>query len=422
MKKSGILNSLNKTIKNLLPGKGDSLLGVVLKVIAIFSLLTFILFLLPLVLTLIIFFLIKNIEFENKKFKTYTLIGVSILGIFLSAIYWKNVFVDKEFEDNLPQVTRNEGESVQNEQKEDITALLENAKDLISDFNENLEIASNYKIDLTEYEDINEFGIDKESSVSEIEKVLGIVKGYNQTLKDSIKEAAEKTYQVTEVVDGDTIKIQYEGTEESVRLIGIDTPETKDPSKPVECFGEEASKELEKLVSGKKVKVMFDSSQGFVDKYGRLLLYIWVDDIFVNKEMIEEGYAYEYTYSTPYLYQSEFKKAQNAAKSLRRGLWGDVCACNKEEINRKCSSCRKAVVTYQRWDCSTYTDTVSDSSCTNGCTVYKPPTTQPTYTCNCSKTCTQIASCAEAYYQLNTCGCSKRDGDKDGVPCESLCN
>jgi len=57
---------------------------------------------------------------------------------------------------------------------------------------------------------------------------------------------------------------------------------------------------------------------------------------------------------------------------------------------------------------------------------YKPtPTSRPVittpYTCNCSKTCTQIVSCAEAYYQLNTCGCSVRDGDNDGVPCESLC-
>lgn len=135
-------------------------------------------------------------------------------------------------------------------------------------------------------------------------------------------------YSVTEVVDGDTIKINISGKTETLRLIGIDTPETVDPRKPVQCFGKEASNKAKELLSGKKVRIELDPTQGERDKYDRLLAYVYRDDgIFYNKHMIEQGYAHEYTYNTPYKYQTEFKAAQKSAQANQAGLWSPT-TCN----------------------------------------------------------------------------------------------
>ena len=134
-------------------------------------------------------------------------------------------------------------------------------------------------------------------------------------------------YPVTKVVDGDTIAINLGGTSETIRLIGINTPETVDPRKPVECFGKQASDEAKALLSGKKVRIEKDPTQGDRDKYGRLLAYVWRDDgLFFNEVMILQGYAYEYTYDKPYKYQPQFKANQATAKSQSKGLWApDTC-------------------------------------------------------------------------------------------------
>jgi len=129
-------------------------------------------------------------------------------------------------------------------------------------------------------------------------------------------------YSVTSVVDGDTIKIDKNGTVITLRLIGMDTPETVDPRKPVQCFGKEASNKAKELLSGKKVRIEMDTTQGEFDKYDRTLAYVYRDDgIFYNKYMIEQGYAHEYTYNTPYKYQMDFKVAQKSAQTAQLGLW-----------------------------------------------------------------------------------------------------
>ncbi|MBN1618125.1 thermonuclease family protein [Candidatus Dojkabacteria bacterium] len=236
------------------------------------------------------------------------------------------------------------------------------------------------------------------------------------------KERKKPEYEVLEVVDGDTIKIDYEGEVTGVRLIGIDTPETKDPDSPVQCYGQEASDKMKELVDGKTIEVEFDDTQGEKDKYGRLLLYIWVDDIFVNETLIKEGYAKEYTYDDPYKYQGDFRELQAEAKKNNKGLWGKACDCEKgAETERSCSGCKTATVTKTYWNCETYTESVEDTTCTSSCAVVSPaPTQNQTWACNCSKTCPNM-SCAEAQYQLNVCGCSARDGDHDGVACDSQC-
>ena len=139
--------------------------------------------------------------------------------------------------------------------------------------------------------------------------------------------ATSTLYAVTKVVDGDTIHIDMNGKSETVRLIGINTPETVDPRRPVECFGKEASNKAKELLEEKKIRIETEQSQGERDKYGRLLGYVFREDgLFFNKYMIEEGYAYEYTYRIPYQYQVEFKTAQKEAEANGRGLWATgVC-------------------------------------------------------------------------------------------------
>lgn len=134
---------------------------------------------------------------------------------------------------------------------------------------------------------------------------------------------SDQSYEVLKVIDGDTIKVDYNGVRENIRMIGIDTPETVDPRKPVQCFGPEASKKAKELLSGKRVFLEADDSQGDRDKYKRLLRYVFIDnETNFNQLMISEGFAREYTYNKPYKYQSQFRQAEREAKESLKGLWG----------------------------------------------------------------------------------------------------
>lgn len=160
--------------------------------------------------------------------------------------------------------------------------------------------------------------------------------GQNQTLKDESdsQDTSANTYAVVSVVDGDTVKLSMNGTTETVRLIGIDTPESVHPTEPVECFGIEASNRAKQLLTGKQVQFETDNSQDTRDRYGRLLGYIILPDgRNFNKVMIEEGFAYEYTYDTAYKYQSTFKAAQNSAEANKRGLWATGACSDFEEVD-----------------------------------------------------------------------------------------
>lgn len=153
--------------------------------------------------------------------------------------------------------------------------------------------------------------------------------------KEPVVEESDTLYEVVQVVDGDTVKLNIDGKTETIRLIGIDTPETVHPSKPVECFGLEASNKAKELLYGSKVSLETDDSQGVQDRYGRLLGYIILaDGTNFNKLMIEQGYAYEYTYSTPYKYQSEFKSAEQSARTNKVGLWADG-VCEEEVVTQE---------------------------------------------------------------------------------------
>lgn len=217
------------------------------------------------------------------------------------------------------------------------------------------------------------------------------------------------------IVDGDTIVVKINNEQVTVRLIGIDTPEVVDPRKPVQCFGKEASEKIKQLINGKNLILTPDSTQDDKDKYNRLLRYVHLDDgTFINQKMIEEGYAFEYTYNVAYKYQGEFKEAQKQAEAKKLGLWADnACPTQIPTIKPTIKLQPTKIPTIKPVTIQTQVDT------------YVAPLVQAnnsdSWACDCSKTCPNMSSCAEAQYQLNTCGCQARDGDDDGMACDSDC-
>lgn len=132
---------------------------------------------------------------------------------------------------------------------------------------------------------------------------------------------------VERVIDGDTIKVLLRGQDVTVRLIGIDTPETVKPDSPVECFGPEASDFAMRMLDGHTVTLEFDESQGATDKYGRALAYVWRelpggDLSLFNLEAVAGGYATERQYgANPYAWRQEFTAAQTSAQQGDLGMW-----------------------------------------------------------------------------------------------------
>lgn len=140
----------------------------------------------------------------------------------------------------------------------------------------------------------------------------------------------EGPYRVVRVVDGDTFTIKLGSQTTKVRVIGIDTPESVDPRRPVQCFGKEASARASALLSGKNVWLEVDPNQDTRDRFGRLLRFVWIDNTSdFGLTMIRDGFALEYTYDLPYRYQAQYRSAQVAAKETAAGLWSpSTCAGN----------------------------------------------------------------------------------------------
>jgi micrococcal nuclease len=143
--------------------------------------------------------------------------------------------------------------------------------------------------------------------------------------KNNISTSKEAV-KVLKVVDGDTIKVLIGKKEESVRLIGIDSPEVLDEKKTIQCYGKEASEKAKEILSNKTIILESDSTQSDRDEYGRLLRYVFIDGKNFNRLMLSEGFAREYTFKgNPYEYQKEFIRAQEEARQGRKGLWSE-CA------------------------------------------------------------------------------------------------
>ena len=214
-------------------------------------------------------------------------------------------------------------------------------------------------------------------------------------------------YNVVKVIDGDTLVISLNGKNETLRLMGMDTPETVDPRKPVQCFGIEASNKAKEILTGQRVKLEADPTQGERDKYHRLLRYIFLEDGTNYQDyMIRQGYAHEYTYKLPFKYQTQFKQAEAEARLNKRGLWADgVCGSEPQIV--------------------TPTAVVSQGAPIAPAPL--PPLSAGVYDCSGNKyNCTDFKTHAEAQAVFDYCGGVKNDihkldgSDKDGLACESL--
>ncbi|TWT28008.1 thermonuclease family protein [Planomicrobium sp. CPCC 101110] len=127
--------------------------------------------------------------------------------------------------------------------------------------------------------------------------------------------------EVTSVIDGDTIKIMYEGKEETVRYLLIDTPETNHPTLGEQPLGKEATKENKRIIESGDVSIEFDVGARF-DDYGRLLAYIYVDGESVQEQMLQSGLArVAYVYPPNTRYVDEFEKAEQRARVAATGIW-----------------------------------------------------------------------------------------------------
>lgn len=132
------------------------------------------------------------------------------------------------------------------------------------------------------------------------------------------------TYAIDHYVDGDTIAVKMNGKVETVRFIGIDTPETHKPNTPVQCYGPAAAAHTQNLIknAGGNVRLAADSEGTNRDRYGRLLRYVYLPDgTLVNLVNIQQGYAFYYPYF-PFSKKADFKAAQDQAKAAGKGLWG----------------------------------------------------------------------------------------------------
>ena len=135
---------------------------------------------------------------------------------------------------------------------------------------------------------------------------------------------------VASVIDGDTIVVAFDDHHEQVRLLGIDTPETVDPARPVQCFGPEATARLAELLPpGTAIVLERDAEPR--DRYGRLLGYVFRSDdhLFVNEHMLAEGLADVSIYAPNQAYEPALKHAATTARTANVGLWA---ACGGADV------------------------------------------------------------------------------------------
>jgi micrococcal nuclease len=159
--------------------------------------------------------------------------------------------------------------------------------------------------------------------------LITLLVGYGQShgwFGSAAKEAEVSQpglYTISHFVDGDTIAVNMNGKTETIRFIGIDTPETHKPNTPVQCYGPAAAAETKTLITngGGKVRLGSDPESTNRDRYDRLLRYVYLpDNTLVNQYLVQNGYAFYYPYF-PFTKSTDFQKAEQAAIAAHKGLW-----------------------------------------------------------------------------------------------------
>lgn len=174
----------------------------------------------------------------------------------------------------------------------------------------------------------------KSISLSTLLIALFLALGQHYHWFDTAKQTAQTSqpglYHVTDFYDGDTIGVDMNGAKEKVRFIGVDTPETHDPRKPVQCFGEVAAAFTKSLIGKNDVRLEADPLDTNRDRYGRLLRYVYLPDgRLVNGELIKQGYAFAYV-GFPFSKMEEFRSYQQHARDNNLGLWGTCTPSTNE--------------------------------------------------------------------------------------------
>jgi micrococcal nuclease len=179
--------------------------------------------------------------------------------------------------------------------------------------------------------------LDNSKTQQESKKIDTSKPTYDQPKTEKKDNQEIKLYKVISITDGDTISVSMDGKKEKIRLLAIDTPETKDPRKEVQCFGAKASQRMQDFVSGKYVRLEEDSNQPDRDKYGRLLRYVYLEDgTNINAEMVKQGYAFAYIkYPTSQL--DNMKNLEKSARESKAGLW-DSCTVTETGSTKNTNS------------------------------------------------------------------------------------
>ncbi|WP_043839199.1 thermonuclease family protein [Muricoccus aerilatus] len=207
--------------------------------------------------------------------------------------------------------------------------------------------------------------------------------------------AAELTGRVVGLADGDTLTLLTpERRQVRVRLGEIDTPESRQP------YGSRAQQALSELVFGKEARVVVQDT----DRYGRTVGRVYAGSVDVNAEMVRQGAAWVYR---QYSRDASLLQLEAEAKAARRGLWA------LPEAERT-----------PPWEWRA-AERSGGARPTEAPPAVAPQRSTPAassgFSCGGKQYCREMTSCAEARFYLNQCGLSRLDGDRDGVPCETLC-
>ncbi|MCW1907737.1 MAG: thermonuclease family protein [Candidatus Saccharibacteria bacterium] len=159
--------------------------------------------------------------------------------------------------------------------------------------------------------------------------VIGLVVAYAQQagwlhrFQTATEANQPGLYQVVDFSDGDTVTVDMNGTDETIRFIGVDTPEVHDPRKTVQCFGKAASNFTRSLIGSNRIRLEADPLNTNRDRYNRLLRYVYLPDgQLVNAEIIKQGYGFAYL-GFPFSKSDEFAALEREAREQSRGLWRD---------------------------------------------------------------------------------------------------
>lgn len=153
--------------------------------------------------------------------------------------------------------------------------------------------------------------------------LLGQYYGWFDALNGDAESYQPGLYRVSRYIDGDTIVVDMNGHDETIRFVGIDTPETHKPDTPVQCYGPAAAAHTKAVIAdaGGKVRLSSDALSTNRDRYDRLLRYVYLPDgTNVNELNVAQGYAFYYPFF-PFSKSAEFAKAEQQAQAANRGLW-----------------------------------------------------------------------------------------------------